>query len=82
MLLAGMTFVVAGYGWCGRGVAMRARGLGANVIVTEIDPTKGHRSHDGRFPRHVDGRSRHNWRSSSSPSPATRASSHAIISSA
>ncbi len=40
MLLAGTTFVVAGYGWCGRGVAMRARGLGANVIVTEIDPTK------------------------------------------
>jgi adenosylhomocysteinase len=39
-LLAGMTLVVAGYGWCGRGVAMRARGLGANVIVTEIDPTK------------------------------------------
>jgi adenosylhomocysteinase len=41
MLLAGMTVVVAGYGWCGRGVASRARGLGANVIVTEIDPTKG-----------------------------------------
>jgi adenosylhomocysteinase len=40
MLLAGMTLVVAGYGWCGRGVAMRARGLGAHVIVTEIDPTK------------------------------------------
>jgi adenosylhomocysteinase len=40
VLLAGLTFVVAGYGWCGRGVAMRARGLGANVIVTEIDPTK------------------------------------------
>jgi len=40
VLLAGMTLVVAGYGWCGRGVAMRARGLGANVIVTEIDPTK------------------------------------------
>ncbi len=40
MLLAGMTVVIAGYGWCGRGVAMRARGLGANVIVTEIDPTK------------------------------------------
>ena len=39
-LLAGMTVVVAGYGWCGRGVAMRARGMGANVIVTEIDPTK------------------------------------------
>src|SRR5947209_9015548 len=40
MLLAGMTVVVAGYGWCGRGVASRARGMGANVIVTEIDPTK------------------------------------------
>ena len=40
VLLAGMSVVVAGYGWCGRGVAMRARGLGANVIVTEIDPTK------------------------------------------
>jgi adenosylhomocysteinase len=40
VLLAGSTFVVAGYGWCGRGTAMRARGLGANVIVTEIDPTK------------------------------------------
>ena len=39
-MLAGSTFVVAGYGWCGRGVAMRARGLGANVIVTEIDPLK------------------------------------------
>jgi adenosylhomocysteinase len=40
MLLAGSTIVVAGYGWCGRGTAMRARGMGANVIVTEIDPTK------------------------------------------
>jgi adenosylhomocysteinase len=40
VLLAGMNFVVAGYGWCGRGLAMRARGLGANVIVTEIDPIK------------------------------------------
>jgi adenosylhomocysteinase len=38
MLLAGSTVVVAGYGWCGRGVAMRARGAGARVIVTEIDP--------------------------------------------
>jgi adenosylhomocysteinase len=37
-LLAGSTFVVCGYGWCGRGVAMRARGMGANVVVTEIDP--------------------------------------------
>jgi len=40
VLLAGMTVVVAGYGWCGRGVASRARGMGSNVIVTEIDPTK------------------------------------------
>ncbi len=39
-LLAGSNFVVAGYGWCGRGVARRASGLGANVIVTEIDPLK------------------------------------------
>jgi adenosylhomocysteinase len=40
VLLAGKNFIVAGYGWCGRGVAMRAKGLGANTIVTEIDPTK------------------------------------------
>ena len=40
MLLAGSTAVVAGFGWCGRGVAMRLRGAGANVIVTEIDPIK------------------------------------------
>jgi adenosylhomocysteinase len=40
ILLAGKTFVVAGYGWCGRGLASRARGLGANVVVTEVDPLK------------------------------------------
>jgi len=39
-LIAGMNVVVAGYGWCGRGVAARAHGMGANVIVTEIDPIK------------------------------------------
>jgi len=39
-LLAGSVFVVAGYGWCGRGLAMRARGMGAQVVVTEIDPIK------------------------------------------
>jgi adenosylhomocysteinase len=39
-LLAGSVFVVAGYGWCGRGLAMRAHGEGANVIVTEVDPLK------------------------------------------
>lgn len=41
VLLAGKTIVVAGYGWCGKGVAMRASGLGANVIVTEINPVRG-----------------------------------------
>ena len=40
LLFAGLSVVVAGYGWCGRGVASRARGLGAKVIVTEVDPTK------------------------------------------
>jgi len=40
ILIAGKTVVTAGYGWCGKGFAMRARGMGANVIVTEIDPVK------------------------------------------
>ncbi|HJQ33238.1 MAG TPA: adenosylhomocysteinase [Pyrinomonadaceae bacterium] len=40
ILLAGRTVVVVGYGWCGKGVAMRARGLGANVVITEINPVK------------------------------------------
>lgn len=40
ILFAGKNFVVCGYGWCGRGIAMRAQGMGANVIVTEIDPTR------------------------------------------
>jgi len=40
VLLAGKTVVVAGYGWCGRGIAMRARGMGAHVVVTEVDPVK------------------------------------------
>jgi adenosylhomocysteinase len=39
-LIAGSVFVIAGYGWCGRGLAMRAKGLGADVVVTEIDPHK------------------------------------------
>ena len=39
VLLAGKTFIVAGYGWCGRGLADRAKGMGANVVVTEINPT-------------------------------------------
>src|SRR5437870_4921498 len=41
LLLAGLRVVIAGYGWCGRGVAMRAKGLGADVIVTEVNPVKG-----------------------------------------
>ncbi|MGC2420315.1 MAG: adenosylhomocysteinase [Candidatus Acidiferrales bacterium] len=40
LLIAGLRVVVAGYGWCGRGVAMRAKGLGADVIVTEVNPTR------------------------------------------
>jgi len=40
LIIAGKTVVVAGYGWCGKGVAMRAKGLGAKVVVTEIDPIK------------------------------------------
>jgi adenosylhomocysteinase len=40
ILLAGKNFVVCGYGWCGRGLALRARGMGANVIIAEVDPTK------------------------------------------
>lgn len=40
ILIAGRTFVVVGYGWCGRGIAMRARGMGADVVVCEVDPIK------------------------------------------
>ena len=40
ILLAGKNFIIAGYGWCGRGLALRAKGMGANVVVTETDPTR------------------------------------------
>ncbi len=40
LIVAGKTVVVAGYGWCGKGIAMRAKGMGANVVVTEVDPFK------------------------------------------
>src|SRR5260370_12084263 len=50
VLLAGLKVVVAGYGWCGRGGAMRAKGLGADVIVTEIDPVKGIEAAMDSFP--------------------------------
>src|SRR5690348_17809004 len=48
VLLAGKKFVVAGYGWVGRGVASRAKGLGAHVIVTEVDPMRALRSEERR----------------------------------
>jgi adenosylhomocysteinase len=40
ILIAGKNLTVAGYGWCGRGIAMRAKGHGANVIITEVDPLR------------------------------------------
>ena len=49
MLLAGKTFVVCGYGWCGRGLASRARGMGAHVVVTEVDPIKALEAHMDGF---------------------------------
>ncbi len=49
MLLAGKTFVVCGYGWCGRGLANRARGMGAHVVVTEVDPIKALEAHMDGF---------------------------------
>ena len=45
LLIAGRKFVVAGYGWCGRGIAMRARGMGARVVVTEVDHVKAIEAH-------------------------------------
>ena len=49
LIVAGKRVVVAGYGWCGRGVAMRAKGLGAKVIVTEVDPVKAIEAHMDGF---------------------------------
>lgn len=49
ILLAGKKFVVAGYGWCGRGIAMRARGMGAEVIVCEVDPIRALEAHMDGF---------------------------------
>jgi adenosylhomocysteinase len=45
LLVAGKTVVVMGYGWCGKGVALRARGLGAHVVVTEVDPVRAIEAH-------------------------------------
>ncbi|MEA1984450.1 MAG: adenosylhomocysteinase [Euryarchaeota archaeon] len=49
LLVAGKTVVIGGYGWCGRGVAMRASGLGANVVVTEVDPIRALEAHMDGF---------------------------------
>ncbi|MGW8957148.1 adenosylhomocysteinase [Paenibacillus sp. NPDC055715] len=49
LVVAGSTVVVVGYGWCGKGVAMRAKGLGANVVVTEVDPIKAVEAHMDGF---------------------------------
>jgi adenosylhomocysteinase len=49
ILFAGATFVLAGYGWCGKGVCMRAKGLGAHVIVTEVDPLRALEAHMDGF---------------------------------
>ncbi len=49
LIIAGKTVVVAGYGWCGKGLAMRAKGMGARVIVTEIDPVKALEAHMDGF---------------------------------
>ena len=49
VLFAGANFVIAGYGWCGRGIAMRAKGLSANVIVTEVDPLRALEAHMDGF---------------------------------
>ena len=56
-LLAGRQMVVCGYGWCGKGVALRARGMGSHVIVTEVDPIRT-RGRDGRLPGQDDCRGR------------------------
>ena len=62
VLLAGRTLVVAGYGWCGRGVAMRARGMGAHVIVTEVDPMQALEAVMDGFLVHADGGGRRDRR--------------------
>ena len=58
MLIAGRRVVVAGYGWCGKGVAMRAKGLGAHVIVTEVEPILRPGGGDGRLRGDADGEGR------------------------
>ena len=57
LMIAGRKVVVAGYGWCGKGFAMRARGMGGIVIVTEINPRTRYRGYHGRFRSDDHGRS-------------------------
>ena len=79
MLIAGKRIVVAGYGWCGKGVAARARGMGAKVIVTEVDPVRALGSRDGRLRSDDYERSRARSAICSSPSLATCMSSPKTI---
>ena len=71
VLLAGKTFVVGGYGWCSKGIAMRAKGLGAIVIVTEIDPLRALEALMGRLPGDANGARRPRWATSFARRPAT-----------
>ena len=71
MLLAGKIVVVCGYGWCGKGVAMRARGMGAHVIVTEVDPMRALEAAMDGFEVMPAGRGGAATATCSSPSPAT-----------
>ena len=54
-MIAGKIVVVAGYGWCGRGFALRAKGHGADVVVLEVDPLRALEAHHGRLPGHAHG---------------------------
>ena len=78
ILLAGRKFVIASYGWVGRGVAMRARGMGAHVIVTEVDPMQALEALMDGFEVRLS-RGPRRSATSSAPRPATRTSSPASI---
>ena len=77
VLLAGSAFVVAGYGWCGRGVAMRAKGMGAHVIVTEVDPLRALEARDGRLRGAADGARRPRSATSSCTATGDKSRDHA-----
>ena len=79
ILIAGKTVVVAGYGWCGKGIAMRMRGMGAQVIVTEVDPVRALEAAMDGF-RVMEMAQAAPMATSSSPPPATSTSSTATTS--